>query len=322
MCRCGKAPRWICAAAVLLATGSARANLDESAALTQPGPPRETGEVGEADEASDQALTREAVNPTRWTVLVEASLWRLGAGGRIILPTTPDAGAGAETDIDLLGYDSPRLTPMVEAHLRFDDAWRGSVRGYSFDDDQRTLAGLSGQIGAVLYAPEDTLSSSLSLQSLEAELGYSLEHFEGKNRLADGRRMFEARFELVGGLRFTRLDFALEREARAGATFPGLAAQGFKEDFAEPTIGAKLTMELRERFTIDVMIDVGFSVLDNTSTTANIMVGGFWHVTPHVALQIGYRAHQLDFKADGGAGGDFEFTGANQGLLAGLAIKF
>jgi hypothetical protein len=265
-----------------------------AASAQQPPPP-----PADASAAPTLAL------PTRtFTIQVEPVAWYVAPGGNLTLPgSAPGSERVPMADLNL---DSPRLSPYVELHLLQDD-WRFTLSGFSFSESDRgAVQSSAGQIGDLPFAAGDRLVSSLDFWSAEAEVAW---RFVNTAKSPD----FHADVEALGGVRVYDVDFHIDG--------PGGSASG-SEFLGHPFVGAKLTMDLIDFFTIDAQIDVGYLSTGKDSVAGYEVVAGFvWRPTPAAALQIGYR--DLAFSILGGSGNHkFDYGGALQGLFIGAVFRF
>jgi opacity protein-like surface antigen len=251
-----------------------------------------------------------------WTIQVEPAAWYVAPGGKLNMART---GIGGDRlFLSDLNTDSPRFSPFVEAHLKFDRA-RLTVSGFSLSARGVAPAAIDGLIGGTPTAAGDELRTKLDFTSFEATGAYQVVRFPSEKgecvRLADGRLCFNVGVDAVAGVRYYETHFDVSRSLGGQASA--------SETFAEPILGAKVTAEFNERYTIDLQVSFGRwnSGGDRTSSSWDILLGGQWHPTHNIGVQLGYRSLSTDLRH--GRGTDrFEYNGALQGLYGGLVVRF
>ncbi len=245
-----------------------------------------------------------------WKLQFEPSVSFGAAGGKVMLPGSP-VGVPS-TKIEDLNLDGPRAAPEGELILT-SEPWGFMLRGYRLETgDHDQVAAAPGQVGPVVFSAGDVLRSSLRLTEVEAVVLRKIELPDSIN--GSSGKAFAARLDVLGGLRMYDVGFDV---AGPGG---GTSANGF---FGHPLVGAKLTMDITDQFTIDAQVDLGLMATgsDSMSYGYDIVAGFMWHPTQTFGVQIGYR--DLAFLLRKGPEGDrFEFTGAVQGLYAGAVLRF
>lgn len=308
--------------------GSARAQEVDAAAaaqvqagmMSQPAEAaREGANAGEADGAGDgmKSVERE------WTVSIEPAVWFVGAGGDLTLPRASGGGGGGggggatgEAKIDVMGLDDPQASAMGEVNLGY-GRYRGAVRAAIFNLDDDGTASEAGSIGSIDFAEGDALRGELDMWVFEAQGGYRLHEYAARPREnGDG---FVLRFyaDGLGGVRAYGVDWLVDRVG--GSTSP---ENGFDDTWIEPTLGAKVGVELYEQIDIDLEFNVGAAPFgDHSSWSWDVLVGFQWRPIENLGVQIGYR--NLAFNLTDGDGDEtFEWDGALAGLYGGVVVRF
>lgn len=246
----------------------------------------------------------------KWQISAEPSIWYVAPSGDLRLPQT-GAGAIKATPVMVreLNNDSPRVSPFAEVNLTKGRSGI-TLRGFAFAASGRAYrSNITGTIGDIDFNAGDRLASSLDFASFEAEYHYRFEW-----TTSDPTKLRPS-IDLVGGARLYWVDWKVEQIAPAGI------ASSADELFAEPFIGFKGRVDFGEKFTIDLQNTFGYSPLDQSVASWDVMVGFQWRPLHNLGVQIGYR--QLLFRMDTGDGAaDFEYDGALAGLYAGLVFKF
>lgn len=255
----------------------------------------------------------------RLTIRVEPGVQYLGMSGVVVIPRADeDSGGNPNVDLHDLNLDEPRVAPFGEVHLRRGD-WRGTLRAVTFATD-REATNRSGSIGDIDVDGSDFVRSSLEYSSFEAEVGYTVYPSDPGRRM-DGPAGVRRRLDLVAGVRV--IDVAFDIRNLSFTPMPGAVGDADVEEvYVHPIVGVKGSVEIWEHLTLDAQLDVGtLPLLQDSSYSASILVGGTWKPVDNVGVQIGYRA--MFFGLTSGEGdAQFDFTGQAQGLYAGLVFEF
>lgn len=270
----------------------------------------------EAGAPASQGWAYEVDN--RYHVRVEPGAWYVAPSGDIQLPSDDPDAVTDEVDVEDLAFDNARFTPFAEVHISR-GRWRGTFRGFYYGADRTSQAEAGFQIGDLGVSALDTVRSSLDMASYELEAAYTWRDFPRDSGTSKSRN---ARFkaDVFGGVRFYDVDFSIaDLTPTPSGPAPSDSADEF---FVEPQVGAKFTLQLYEKATIDLQGGVGGLPLgDQSSMSVDIIAGFSYMPIEHVGLQIGYRA--LFFGLESGEGGEeFKFDGALQGLYFGAVIEF
>jgi hypothetical protein len=274
-----------------------------------------------AQSASD-ADAQVAVQPAALRLRVEPSLWYMGPGGELKLPSPTLSGEGEDLEVDEIGFDTPEVVPHIEAHIFAGNHWRFAVRGFTYSDDQTTLMSRTGRVGDIVFDNTSTLRSGLDYGSFEIEAAWGDEVLH-RPSVAGGRRKFVARLEGLAGLRLIDIDWEVERIA-SSSVFLGSSRRSVDETYLELIAGGRFAFAFHEEWGVDLTLTLGGSPFgDATSFSGDVIVGGTYEPAwaPNFGLQLGYRS--AFFNLSSGEGQDeFEFSGAHQGLMFGAVLKF
>lgn len=264
----------------------------------------------------------DAGGPPRWSLRFEPAVYFVGLSGDLTLPGA-EGGSFARGELDLaddLNLDEPRLRPFGEMHYR-----RGRLRvtasGFSAGAESGAVAG-AGPSGAVITslgrAPVfggEEVETELSFVSAELELGY---------RVLGGRVGYEDQLgygvDVYAGARVHSVGFEGRVIPSSGARTGGevLTAEA-DELFVEPIVGARLELELYERFGIDVASSVGGFGAGGRSSFSYDILTGFWaDPMPWLSVQVGFRLLLVDLETGGG----FEWGGTAAGLYWGVGVSY
>lgn len=90
----------------------------------------------------------------------------------------------------------------------------------------------------------------------------------------------------------------------------------------EPLIGARIGLELSERWNVGLRGDVsGFNLYADTNLTWNLLIGTQYQLSPNTSLQLSYRFNNFDF-ADGSGLSRTRLNLRQNGLLLGAIFRF
>ncbi len=246
-----------------------------------------------------------------WSLRVQPRVWLGSAAGDLLLP-----GGSGELSLDTLNLDEAGLRPVLELDFQ-KDRWRMTLTGFFVDEESSVAAPFGGSLGGVSFAPGDRLDSSFDFLSIEALGSYKIWRYGGGE--PDGWPDLESSIDLVGGVRFT----SLEVEFGATRDSVGLGSSSARHLFAEPVGGARWTLGLLQRFTLETELNIGaFSTgNDNASFSFDISSQFGYRPTPNFGVLFGYR--QLLSTFEDGSGADaFEYTGTTAGMYFGVELRF
>lgn len=244
-----------------------------------------------------------------WTIKIEPSAWFASPGGKVRMP---GAAGQFETRLEDLNLDSPRVSPFLEVHLRTGD-WTITASGAVISlDDRGQTARATGGIGSLPYAAGDRIKANLDYITAELTAAHPVtlpESLAGK----PGSNI-RARLDILGGLRLHHYDLRFD---------VGGASTSNEEFFLAPLIGAKLTLDVVEHFTIDLKLDVsGFTDgKDRTSFGGDILAGFSYRPTRNLGVQIGYR-FLINHVESGSGDQEFRLRGGMAGLYGGITLQF
>ncbi len=252
-----------------------------------------------------------------WTLELHPCVWYMGMSGDVKLPRS--GGNSSSVDLRDLDLNSPRIAPFGEATLRH-GKWMVGFRGFAFSTEQDATPGITSNLGNIELSPGSTVRSSLDLAAVEVEGGYTL-FFVERSPLDSGGFKLRTRLDAVAGVRLMSFEFDTVSLSGPGGDPTG-PAQSADEFTAMPLVGARVTADFYEDFSIILEMTVGGQPFgDDWSYGFDIIVGGQWRPIQHVGAQIGYRALFLGL-ASGNGDDEFEFNGAAQGLYAGVTFDF
>lgn len=252
----------------------------------------------------------------QWEIRFEPAAWFVSPAGKLRLPGT--ASNGSQIDLVDLGLDNPRVYPFGELHI-IRDRWRITLGGAWLSNDATVTAKESGSLGDAVYSTGDSITTGFTFASFQALGAVRVYDYQGGSN-GHGGFDIAARVELTGGVRFYVIDIDAKVAGSAGG--PVLTRTDDSEFFAEPVIGVKATIVLLEEFSLDTELTIGgFAFGDYSVYSIDVIVGGTWHPTPNLGLQIGYRQLAYFLKS-GDSPSEFEYNGTLAGLYGGLDLRF
>jgi len=252
---------------------------------------------------------------TSWTWQLEPAVHFASPGGDIRLPG--GSGRGPKIALADINLDSPRLSPGFDVSLRR-GRWRLNAQGLFFDADGRGARSPGASaLGATPVAPGDRTRFDLRYTQVDLRGAYTLRDAALSPRSHGPGHRLRLRLDVEGGLRFYDVAFEGVNLDAAG----GAAGVDVREWFVEPHGGFKASVDFLERFTMDLHTSIGGFPAIQSVYSWDIGVGFQWRPTPYLGVQMGYRS--TIFSLDSGDGADaFEWQGAVQGLMGGLAVRF
>lgn len=245
-----------------------------------------------------------------WTIQVEPMVWYAAPGGSLRMPGSP--ASAPRLRLEALNLDTPRVSPYGELHLRTGE-WRFMLGSFAASrTDRGAEYPRTDWIGPFLVSPGDRITSSIEFSATEVNLGYRIPIPDAL--VGRGGREFRGSLEAIGGLRMYTLGFEI-------ATPQGVVSHD--ELLFEPLLGLKYTMEIRERFNIDVQVSLGGydDGGHRRSYSYDILSAFAYRPAENVGIQIGYR--QLAYGLwTGSETEEFNYRGAVAGLFAGVLVRF
>ncbi len=252
----------------------------------------------------------EATAASAWTLRVQPVVWYAGYSGKLVLPGQ-SAGSN-KTTIGELDADNPRLTPAGSIQVGTGN-WTFGVSGAVYSsNDRSTTIGRSGEIGSIAYNAGDSLRTSLDFSTLEATVAYRLGRWDLDDSARGGVKVVPT-LDVLGGVRMYDTQYDITR-AGGGAT-------STDKFFAEPIAGVRGSLELAERFTVDVQLSMGAMAGSRETFSWDVMAGFSWHPVEHLGIVVGYRNLAFDLKSGDGTN-KFRHDGAIAGLYFGVDVRF
>ncbi|WP_202925039.1 outer membrane protein [Myxacorys almedinensis] len=90
----------------------------------------------------------------------------------------------------------------------------------------------------------------------------------------------------------------------------------------EPLIGARIGLDLSERWSVGIRGDVsGFNLYADRNLTWNLLIGTQYQLSPNTSLQLSYRFNNFDFE-DGSGLSRTKLNLRQNGLLLGAIFRF
>lgn len=237
---------------------------------------------------------------------LEPGVWYMGLGGDMIV------GGGTTFSASDVNIDDPEFSPAGEAHIRGGDL-TFSLSAFGYSGDETAGARNAFTAGGIAAAVGTPVRTEIDIVSAELAVGYEVFGWRTKRDCEasgiDWPQDAEVRIDVYAGARFLNMSTDL--------TIGGAAVsdEGYT---VHPLIGARLTLEMFERTTVDVAADVGYFPGSTRSATAINAVAGFsWRPWGNVGATFGYRILSLQMED-----GSQEFDGSLAGLFANVVIRF
>ncbi|MCA9287869.1 MAG: hypothetical protein KDA05_04745 [Phycisphaerales bacterium] len=263
-----------------------------------------------------------------WTVRLEPAYWYAAPRGDVTIrgsegPVSFEGGTfGDESDVDLfdLDADDPTGALLSRAHIA-NGRWRFTLGGTYLTEDGSSGPTEAGRIGDAFFVPGDRVETDFTFWTIEASAAYAILHGPLPGERGDPDRLRYA-LELLGGARVESIDFDLDVTPGAGSRPPELGLSASASDvFAQPIVGARLSLDLFREVTVEVGATVGYFGWTNTQTTTtwDVLAAISWRPVEHVGVEFGYR--NLGLSAEGHES-DLEFTGSAAGVFDGVVVEF
>ncbi|TVQ33525.1 MAG: hypothetical protein EA376_02180 [Phycisphaeraceae bacterium] len=244
--------------------------------------------------------------PRGWSVHTEARVWAPGMGGEIRLP-------GGRSNIRVareLDAGDPQATPIGEFRYR-SGGMTYSFSGSGFGVSERTTADRNFTLGDVSVGAGDRIGIDIDLITVEAMVEWRVWQFRKGRRQADTGVSLD--LDLGVGARMYDLNM------RFNAPSGDASGSGF---WAEPFIGARLAVEMLDRYTLETAFSSGgFSTGDHRSISWTAQVAFHWRFMENAGAHIGFR-HQFTDLQRGSNDSRVRLNGSLSGLFAGVSIRF
>lgn len=233
--------------------------------------------LGKSDDAQRQvAQARDKSSSRNWKYTITPYLW---IPNSVEGTSTVGGAPPAELDLDL----SDVLDHLdFGASLRV-EAWKGRF-GVILDAAYVDL-------GADITTPGGDLDVDIKQTTVDLLLGYEVARIPTG---VSGTTHRDVSIQLMGGLRYSYLK--QEIDVVAGPTFGG------SESWVEPVVGARVTVNLSEKWTGVVRGDIGgFGVGNASDLTWNVLVGLGYRAWENTSIKLGYRIYDIDYESGSGA---------------------
>lgn len=229
-----------------------------------------------------------SATPYLWapSISSDAEIRGIATGGDVNAGSSTDFGdILKDTDFGFLGHIEAQNGPY---------ALFGDIVYLRISSDADTDA---FSVGAIGVSP---LEIDIDLEGTILELGSAYKFWQG--RIGDLSPDRLANAEIIGGLRYTRLDF----DSTLKTTFSGprgtfsrqvSTALGFTIELYDPIVGARAFVPLGDDWTLKLRGDVGgFGVDSDLTWSAGI--GATYQAWEQTSLLFGYRALGYHLEAD------------------------
>lgn len=278
--------------------------------------------------AHDEPESIEAREPVErgWTVRIQPSFWYVAPRGDVTLPGSVGPvefegrvlRASSEGDLSLFDADDPTGGFLGTVHLAR-DRWRLTLGGALVGTSGHTRPDGPGRIGDAFFTVGDSVRTEFDFRAFEASAAYLAFYGPMPGDPGDPERLRYG-LEFLGGVRVEHIDMDVRITPGEGDRPDGLGlAAGGSAVFAQPIVGARLSLDFFDDFTVEVGVTAGYFSLPSgqTSSTWDVQTSIQWRVTSNVGIELGYRNLGLSGDDDG-----FEYRGTSAGLFFGLAMQF
>jgi hypothetical protein len=160
----------------------------------------------------------------------------------------------------------------------------------------------------VIETPGPTFDGSVVIRDSILDFGVTHKLFK---KPYDSNPKMKAVVEPLGGLRY----HYLKQEISV------LTTRGGSEDWVEPFVGARLSLDITEKLAFKVHGDIGgFGIGSASDLTWNVLAGVDWRFHRSMSLKAAYRILDLDYLKNGGTSEALGFDGQFSGPLVGLSF--
>lgn len=265
-----------------------------------------------------------------WTFRFQPAYWYASPRGELSLPGAIgpiDFGGSTfepddDADLSDLDVDDPTSAFLGRAHFAR-DRWRISFAATSLGISGNSSPTAPGRLGDAFFVPGDSIDTEFDMSTFELSVSYLVAHGPTPGQPGDPER-FRYTLELLAGARLEHLDIDVRVTPGAGSRPEALGlSDDASELFGQPMVGARLTMDLFDDFSIEVGATAGYWSVSGqqTSSTWDVLAAFTWRPIDNVGIELGYRNLGLSAE-EGGDTGAFEYRGTAAGLFAGLVIQF
>jgi hypothetical protein len=246
-------------------------------------------------------LVRSAVAETQdngkdnWQFEVTPYLFAAGMDGTVGV-------GGVSSDIDMSFDDI--LERLDQAFMLLLSAQKGdwlfSLDGTYINLDEEKVTSWQGPLG------------NTNTAQLNADLTQQIYAFSA------GRRVLKqkTKVDVLGVLRYTSLDTILKLALTTGADLlpDGSREVVMNESWWDAAIAARVIAPFADKWNVVAYADIGAG---DSDLTYQLLAGVNWQFGNTFSAKFGYRYFYQDYKTD-----DFKWDMANEGLYAGLGIRF
>lgn len=276
-----------------------------------------------AKETIEESLAR----MPSWTVIAEASAYRVGASGKVRMPGSSALSSPlgqSSLKLEKIGADNPQWGPYGRLRWRpTESSWSFGASGFGTSIDERGQADQDARVGDMLLLTGDTIRTEIQFRNIDVEANYRVfERARGK-QARTGATKIATYVDLSMGLRALDTDV---RFSHTTAQLPPFApGQRFEVDnhdiFFQPIVGARAGVELIESFNIDLRFNFGGLPGTQRSVSWDIEPCFTWRPWTNVGLHVGYRNLFLSVRS-GGDNERYSWRGGLAGLYLGVTGRF
>ena len=262
-----------------------------------------------------------------WTVIAEASAYRVGASGKVRTPgSTALASPLGQSSIKLenIGADNPQWAPYGRVRWRPNQgSWSFGASGFGTSIDERGEVDQDARVGDMLLVTGDIIRSEIQFRDIDVEATYRIfDRARGMQSRTDATKI-ASYIDLSMGLRV--LDTDVKFSHTTAQLPPFTPGQRFEADnhnvFVHPIVGARAGIELVEKFNIDLRFNFGGLPGTHRSVSWDIEPCFTWRPWTNVGVHVGYRNLFISVRS-GGDNERYSWRGGLAGLYFGVTGRF
>ena len=312
---------------LMLAFSLTQTGFKAQAAAEDPPPTKEKSNIVDPA-ASKETLAQAIAKMPRWTVLIEASAYRVGASGKVRMPgSTALSSTLGQSSVTLeeIGADSPRWAPY--GRLRWRPAqgnWSFMASGFGTKLDVDGVVKQNQRVGDMIQRPGDFIHTEIQFYNIDIEAGYRFFERARGIQKSSGATKLSPYVDLTAGLRVIDTDVRFRHTSNLATPviLPGQRFEAENHDlFIHPIVGIRGGIELVEQFNVELRTNVGGLPGTRRSITWDIEPCFTWRPHANFGVHVGYRSLFMSVRS-GGDNERFSWRGSMAGLYFGVTGRF
>ncbi len=277
--------------------------------------------------SANETLEESLAKMPSWTVLAEASAYRVGASGKVRMPGSNALSSPlgqSSLKLEKIGADNPQWGPYGRVRWRpTQGSWSFGASGFGTSIDELGVADETSRVGDMLLFSGDIIHTEIQFHNIDVEAAYRVfERARGKQS-GTGSTKVAPYVDLTMGLRVIDTDVRFSHTTAQLPPFsPGQRFEADNHDvFFQPIVGARAGIELVETFNIDLRFNFGGLPGTQRSITWDIEPCFTWRPWSNVGVHVGYRNLFLSVRS-GGDNERYSWRGGLAGLYFGVTGRF